>query len=1495
MRTSAAGRAPVGVLGELGRAPGGRARPGRPVAAAAGRPAARRCSTGSAGRAVPRRSPSYAGLLRRARGRRAELDELRTQARERAQRGRAAAARPDEIEQVDPQPGEDDDLRVEAERLGHAEGCAALRRWPTTHLAGDARSMPRSRLPARSSPGGGPARPRPVRSTTTRRCRARPPARRGRLPRRRPRRRPASYLADVDVDPARLAWVQERRAELTGADPQVRRRPSTTCWRGAARPRRLARARRRPDEPDRGARAAASAELDGELRPTRPRRCTHGAAARPRGRLAPAVTWRARRTWPWPGRASRSPSTARTAGLARHGADDVEILLAANPGSAGPPVAKAASGGELSRVMLALEVVTGGRADRVPTFVFDEVDAGVGGAAALEVGAPAGRARPRTPRSSSSPTCPRSRHSPTGTWWCARPTTARSPSSGVHAARRRRAGARAGPHDGRRRAARRRSTTRASCVGAARPSTPTAGPPVRPARAPRRRRAGGAARRHGPWDDGPDDARLCRSAASAPATPSPVSAGRSGSTRAPRTSPSGCSPATSRSSTTWTSTRSAPRRWSPAGPRRWSTPRRRSRGRYPNLGPEILVDAGIPLLDDVGTEVMHDGRARATRSGSTATSCTSATRSVAERPGVQTDETVGAAAMDEARAGLAVQLEAFAANTMEYLRKRARPAARRRRRPRHHDRDRRPARADRRPRLPLQGGPARRCGRYIREYRPVLIGVDGGADALLEAGLKPDLIVGDMDSVSDARCAAARRSSCTPTATARAPGWSGSQRARRRAGRVPRHRDQRGRRDAAGRRQGRRADRRRRHPRHPRGVPRQGPRRHGQHVPDPAAGRRQARRRQGRRAGCTARRISNLSPRCSCCLVGLLALVRRAVGRRTGGRRVPASSSARAWDDLWSCVVGICHVIDFRYHLVSIVSIFLALAVGIVLGAGPLKEDIGNTLTSRSEPPRPTRRAARRARRRRAGGIEARAEFIDGAATAACSPGTLGGPQGAVVVAARHGRRPGRSRRPSTLTAAGGDDRLDGRPVRRAGPIPPSRGRPRRPRPQLAAWSARGTTTADGAHRQGARALGPDRARARWRRRAAGRGAGAAHRLTSIRCTTRRVPPADVALVVGGPAPRADPTDARPTPRRRAGDSRSHSTQAGAGAVLTRPAAAADAADRPRRHRGPRRPRRVRRARPRRRRRPAMGQASAGVRPRPSSGGGPGTTGWPPTPRPSSRSCRPVAMTRRETTRAVGEPGVAGAASPRSPLRGALRRRPARRRPPAWDRTNHRGAHGDPARGPGVRRGRGHARRRSPAPGTGRRASPRPRPPALGALDDLAERRRAARGSRPPRRLARGEVTTGAVKVARARRHRAGGRGAHDRRARPRGVGRRPRGHPRAPDALVGGAVVAGVGQPGQPARPAPRPRAQGGPAARRRWSPPAARPAPPAAPSRRGAGAAADDLAGQAMLGDAGANAAGALAGTALVRAPAARGRLVVLAGVAGLTLAREKVSFTR
>ncbi len=111
--------------------------------------------------------------------------------------------------------------------------------------------------------------------------------------------------------------------------------------------------------------------------------------------------------------------------------------------------------------------------------------------------------------------------------------------------------------------------------------------------------------------------------------------------------------------------------------------------------------------------------------------------------------------MAEARAGLNVQLEAFASNTMEYLKQERAllldgvgvPDIR--------------TDLDGRHVLIVVRGyhykeDLKMLRSYIREYKPILIGVDGGADAIVEARLKPDLIVGDMDSVSDAtlRCGA---------------------------------------------------------------------------------------------------------------------------------------------------------------------------------------------------------------------------------------------------------------------------------------------------------------------------------------------------------------------------------------------------------------------------------------------------------------------------------------------------------------------------------------------------------------------------------------------------------------------------------------------------------------------------------------------------------------------------------------------------------------------
>ncbi|GIJ42566.1 MULTISPECIES: putative cytokinetic ring protein SteA [Micromonospora] len=175
-------------------------------------------------------------------------------------------------------------------------------------------------------------------------------------------------------------------------------------------------------------------------------------------------------------------------------------------------------------------------------------------------------------------------------------------------------------------------------------------------------------------------------------------------------------------------------------------------GRYPNLGPEVLISAGIPLLDDLG-----EGIFERIREGDTVR-IEGNTVYLNDDPvahgSLQDAESV-AKAMTDAREGLSVQLEAFAANTMDYLKQ---------------ERD-----------LLLDGVgvpeiatevQGRHClivvrgydykadldvlRPYIREFKPVLIGVDGGADALVEAGYTPDMIIGDMDSVTDdvLRCGA---------------------------------------------------------------------------------------------------------------------------------------------------------------------------------------------------------------------------------------------------------------------------------------------------------------------------------------------------------------------------------------------------------------------------------------------------------------------------------------------------------------------------------------------------------------------------------------------------------------------------------------------------------------------------------------------------------------------------------------------------------------------
>ena len=176
-------------------------------------------------------------------------------------------------------------------------------------------------------------------------------------------------------------------------------------------------------------------------------------------------------------------------------------------------------------------------------------------------------------------------------------------------------------------------------------------------------------------------------------------------------------------------------------------------GRYPNLGPEILLTAGIPLLDRVGSSVFGELRDGQTvrLDGDTLLDEHGRVLAVGKR---QDADSIGAAAA-RARAGLATQLEAFAANTMEHLLQERDllldgvgvPALRTRLQGRH-------------ALLVVRGYDWREDLRalkpYIRDYRPVLIGVDGGADALVELGYVPDLVVGDVESLSDEvlRCGA---------------------------------------------------------------------------------------------------------------------------------------------------------------------------------------------------------------------------------------------------------------------------------------------------------------------------------------------------------------------------------------------------------------------------------------------------------------------------------------------------------------------------------------------------------------------------------------------------------------------------------------------------------------------------------------------------------------------------------------------------------------------
>lgn len=171
-----------------------------------------------------------------------------------------------------------------------------------------------------------------------------------------------------------------------------------------------------------------------------------------------------------------------------------------------------------------------------------------------------------------------------------------------------------------------------------------------------------------------------------------------------------------------------------------------SSGAYPNLGPKILVDAGVPLLDQVGEAVMTQVVEGATGRVSGSELWVDDTLVAA---GTRMDAEAVETLMEAARGNLKDQIVAFSENTLAYIRTEHALLA--------------DGIAVPELRTPVAGRYVLVVVRgyhykedlqtlrpFIREAKPVLIGVDGGADALVELGYRPDLVIGDMDSVSDA-------------------------------------------------------------------------------------------------------------------------------------------------------------------------------------------------------------------------------------------------------------------------------------------------------------------------------------------------------------------------------------------------------------------------------------------------------------------------------------------------------------------------------------------------------------------------------------------------------------------------------------------------------------------------------------------------------------------------------------------------------------------------
>ena len=345
--------------------------------------AQRRALDQFAGEQVAKPMTEYAPAYARLREVTRQIEELTTNAQERARELDLLQFGLAEVDEVAPEPGELEALVAEEDRLAHSEALVTAAHDAHVRLTGDAEST-ETGADATDLVAGAQAALDQVREHDAE------------IDRLATRVAEIGYLmadaaaelgayADaVEVDPARLATVQDRRAAITGL---LRKYGSTVddvlVWADEARARseELGGDDSRIDELTAERDSLITRMLDlavviGDAR--------RDAADRLSGLVDDELTELAMPHARLEVRVDR-PDEPGVEELSAHGVDTVEMALAANRGSPALPLTKGASGGELSRVMLALEVVLADTST-VPTLVFDEVDAGIGGKAAVEVG-----------------------------------------------------------------------------------------------------------------------------------------------------------------------------------------------------------------------------------------------------------------------------------------------------------------------------------------------------------------------------------------------------------------------------------------------------------------------------------------------------------------------------------------------------------------------------------------------------------------------------------------------------------------------------------------------------------------------------------------------------------------------------------------------------------------------------------------------------------------------------------------------------------------------------------------------------------------------------------------------------------------------------------------------------------------------------------------------------------------------------------------------------